>query len=111
MPKQKIILKGIPASAGVVKGKVRIILDPSECIKMKEGEILVTGMTNPFFTPAILIAKAIITDFGGTLSHAAIVARELDIPCIVGSKKATKVLKDKMIITIDGKKGVIYAKD
>lgn len=110
MPKQKIILKGIPASAGVAKGKVRIILDPSENSKMRKGDILVVPITNPLFTPVIIKASAIVTDLGGALSHSAVVARELGIPAIVGTKKATKILKDDTLITIDGKKGIVYAK-
>jgi len=110
MPKQKIILKGISASAGIVKGKARIILDPFDNSKMKKGDILVTSITNPLFTPAIIKASGIITDLGGTLSHSAVVARELGIPAVVGTKEATKVLRDNMMITIDGKKGIIYAK-
>jgi len=108
MPKQKIILKGISASAGIVKGKARIILDPSENSKMKKGDILVTEMTNPLFLPAIQKAKAIITDVGGLLCHAAIVSRELGIPCVVGTKRATKILKDNQKIKVDGEKGTIY---
>ena len=108
MPKQKIILKGISASAGIAKGKVKIILDPSENSKMKKGDILVTEMTNPLFLPAIQRAKAIITDVGGLLCHAAIVSRELGIPCVVGTKRATKILKDNQKIKVDGEKGTIY---
>jgi len=112
-PKQnrKIILKGIPASAGVAKGKVRIILDPSDCPKMKEGDILVTEMTNPLFIPAIQKAKAIVTDVGSLLCHAAIVSRELGIPCVVGTKKATKVLKSSQLVKVDGKNGIVYEGD
>lgn len=105
---KKIILKGIPASAGIVKGRVKIILDPSRCSLMKKGCILVTTFTNPLYTPAILKASAIITDMGGKLCHAAIVARELRIPCITGTEKSTKILKDNMLIILDGKKGIIY---
>jgi len=108
MPKQKIILKGISASAGIVKGKARIILDPFDNSKMKKGDILVTEMTNPLFLPAIQRAKAIITDVGGLLCHAAIVSRELGIPCVVGTKRATKILKDNQKIKVDGEKGTIY---
>jgi len=108
MPKQKIILKGISASAGIVKGKARIILDPFDNSKMKKGDILVTEMTNPLFLPAIQKAKAIITDVGGLLCHAAIVSRELGIPCVVGTKRATKILKDNQKIKVDGEKGTIY---
>ena len=108
MPKQEIILKGIPASAGIAKGKARIILDPFDNSKMKKGDILVTEMTNPLFLPAIQKAKAIITDVGGLLCHAAIVSRELGIPCVVGTKRATKILKDNQKIKVDGEKGTIY---
>ena len=108
MPKQKIILKGIPASTGVMKGKVKIILDPSDNSKMRKGDILVTEMTNPLFVPAIQKAKAIVTDVGGLLSHAAIVSRELGIPCVVGTKKATKILKDNQKIIVNATKGEIY---
>jgi len=110
MSKQKIILKGTPASPGQAKGKVKIILKPTQLFKMKEGNILVTQATNPLFTPAIIKASGIITDLGGVLSHSAVVAREMGIPAVVGTKEATKILKDNMIITLDGKKGIIYAK-
>ena len=103
----KILLKGIGASPGKIKGVVRVILDPSEISKIKEGDILVTKMTNPLFTLAILKSKAIVTDEGGMLSHTAIVARELNIPCIVGTKDATKILKDNQEVIVDGKEGVV----
>lgn len=106
--KQKIILKGVPASPGIAKGKVRVILNPKECKKMKKGEILVTEMTNPLFVPAIKKAKAIVTDIGGLLCHAAIVSRELKIPCIVNTKKATQKLKDNQKIIVNATKGEIY---
>jgi len=105
---KKIILRGIPASIGIVKGKVKIILDPSENSKMEKGDILVTQITNPLYTSSILKAGAIITDEGGQLCHAAIIARELNIPAVVGTERATKILKDHMKITINGKKGIIY---
>ena len=106
--KQKIVLKGIPASPGFAKGRVRIIFNPSECLKIKKGNILVTPMTNPEYMSAILKSSAIITDFGGLLCHAAIVSRELGKPCVIGTKKATKVLKDGQKIFIDANKGYIY---
>jgi len=108
MPKQKIILKGIPASAGVVKGKVRIILDPSDNSKMKKEDILVAKITDPSFVIAMSKAVAIITDLGGLTSHPAIIARELGVPCVVSTLKATKVLKDNDKIKVDGTKGIIY---
>jgi len=107
MPK-KIVLKGIPASTGIVKGKVKLVLNPFESSKMKEGNILVSEMTNPLYIPAISKAKGIITDAGGLLCHAAIIARELNIPCIVGTKEATRILKDDKEIEVDGTNGIIY---
>jgi pyruvate,water dikinase len=83
-------------------------LKPSENPKVKNGDILVTTMTNPLFVPAIQKAAAIVTDVGGLLSHAAIVSREFGIPCIVGTKKATKILNDGDEIIVDGTKGEVY---
>lgn len=108
MLKQKIILKGIGASAGIAKGEAKIILDPSQYDKMKKGDILVTVMTNPFFVPIMNKTKGIITDVGGLICHAAIVSRELGIPCVVGTKRATKILKDGMKVKVNGKTGEIY---
>lgn len=106
--KRKPVVKGLPASPGVAIGEVRIVLTPKELSKVRPGNILVTKMTNPDFTPAMRIAAGILTDEGGITSHAAIVSRELGIPCVVGSERATKVLKDGELITLDGKSGLVY---
>ena len=90
-----------------VKGKVNIIISNNELKKFKKGQILVTSATRPDFVPIMKQAKAIITNEGGLLSHAAIVSRELNIPCIVGTKIATQVLKDGDKIEINIKKGII----
>lgn len=87
-------VSGNPSYAGKVFGKVRIIPTIKELEDMKDGEILVCPMTNPDYMPVIRKAAAIVTDEGGILCHAAIVSRELKIPCIVGTKIATEVLKD-----------------
>ena len=100
------ILKGQPAFRGIVRGRVRIILDPA-LQTIKKGEILVTGMTRPAFLSLIINSSAFITDAGGTLSHAAITARELKKPCIVGTKIATKVLKDGDLAEVDADKGIV----
>ena len=107
--KSEIILKGIGASMGKVEGEVKVIkdLNCSSC-DFREGNILVTKITNPAMIMIISKAAAIVTDIGGITSHPAIVARELGIPCIVGTEKATKVLKDGMKIRVDGKKGIVY---
>jgi pyruvate,water dikinase len=107
--RKKLILTGIGASPGTAYGRAKIILSPNDVSKMDDGNILITVMTNPLFVVAMGKAKAIVTDVGGMLCHAAIVARELGIPCVVGTEKATKALKDNMEIVVDGTEGKIYA--
>ncbi len=102
------ILIGIPASPGVASGIVKIIKNPSELNKISKGDVLVTKMTNPDYVPGMKRAAAIITDEGGQTSHAAIVSRELGVPCIVGTKEATKKLKEGNHVTIDGDDGFVY---
>ena len=104
----KVLLKGLGASPGIGAGRVVIIFEADEIDKVKEGDILVTTMTNPDMVPAMKRAAAIVTDEGGRTCHAAIVSRELGIPAVVGTKEATKVLKDGMMITVDGTRGVVY---
>jgi pyruvate,water dikinase len=104
----KPLVKGIPACFGIARGKVKVINSTKEIGKINAGDILVASMTNPDFTPAMLRASAIVTDLGGVLSHAAIVARELGIPCVVGTGEATKKLRDGMEVTVDGKEGVVF---
>lgn len=100
-------IKGTPASPGVVKGKVRVIQSEEEFSKMQEGEILVAGMTRPEYVPIMKKAKGIVTDEGGLTCHAAIVSRELKVPCIVGTLISTRVLKDGDLIELDANKGII----
>jgi len=104
----KLILKGEPASPGVATGKIKILKSAKEINKLEDGEILVTDMTTPDFVPAMKKAAAIVTNQGGQTSHAAIVSRELGIPCIVGTQTATVDLKNGQIITVDGKEGSVY---
>ncbi|MFH1229714.1 MAG: phosphoenolpyruvate synthase [Candidatus Aenigmatarchaeota archaeon] len=102
------ILEGHGASPGVASGVVKIVHDTSELNKIQKGDIMVTKMTNPDFVVAMERSAAIVTDEGGITCHAAIVSRELGIPCIVGSKTATQVLKEGMIITVDATHGKVY---
>jgi pyruvate,water dikinase len=104
----KVILKGQAASIGMASGTVKIIHSPSEIDKILEGDVLVTEMTTPDYVPAMKRAAAIITDEGGRTCHAAIVSRELGIPCVVGTESATKDLKNEQVVTVDGKNGIIY---
>ena len=100
-------IQGTCASRGKAKGKVRKLLTPDESDKMQKGEILVTMMTTPDFMFAMARAAAIVTDEGGITSHAAIVSRELGIPCIVGTGNATKVLKNGELVEVDADKGTV----
>jgi pyruvate,water dikinase len=103
------ILTGVAASPGIAVGPVRIVPDASQIDKVKQGDVLVAEMTTPDFVPAMKRATAIVTDRGGRTAHAAIVSRELGIPCVVGTEVATKTLKDGQEITVDGFGGEIYA--
>ncbi|MCD6341773.1 MAG: phosphoenolpyruvate synthase, partial [Thaumarchaeota archaeon] len=95
-----IILKGLPASPGVHMGKAKVVYSPEEAEReIKKGDILVTKMTNPDWVPYMRLAGAIITDEGGMTCHAAIVSRELGIPCIVGAREATKLMKKDQTYT------------
>ncbi len=106
--KLALILEGAPASPGIAYGPVKIITSPKEINKIHPGDVLVTGMTNPDFVPGMKKAVAVVTDKGGRTSHAAIVSRELGIPAVVGTEKATKFLKTGQVITVDGSAGVVY---
>ncbi len=103
------ILKGISASPGMGTGIVRILKSPKEIDKIKTGDILVAPMTSPDYVPAMKKAAAIVTNEGGMTSHAAIVSREMGIPCVVGTKIGTKVLKDGDVVTVNGTTGEIFA--
>ncbi len=103
--KKEPILKGIAIGDKIGQGKVRLVPDISKMNQFKPGEILVTKMTDPDWVPIMKIASAIITDEGGKTAHAAIVSRELGIPCIVGTKNATEVLKNGQYVTIDCSQG------
>ncbi len=102
------ILTGISASPGIGTGHVKILKSPKEINKVKQGDVLVAEMTSPDYVPAMKKAAAIVTDLGGATSHAAIVSRELGVPCVVGTKDATKKLKDDYVVSVDGKNGNVY---
>jgi phosphohistidine swiveling domain-containing protein len=102
-----VVSKGDERYSFITKGKVKIINTPRKMDHMQNGDILVAAMTSPDFIVAMRKASAIITDEGGMTCHAAIVSRELGVPCIVGTKIATKVLKDNDLVEIDAKKGIV----
>lgn len=100
-------IHGTVASPGMAKGSVKIVLVPKDVAKVRDGDILVTQMTTPEYVPAMKRAAAFVTDEGGITSHAAIVSRELNIPCIIGTKAATKVFKDGDRVEVDATKGIV----
>jgi phosphoenolpyruvate synthase/pyruvate phosphate dikinase len=101
------LIKGISANPGNITGKCVIINSPKDFKKVEKGSIIVTKMTTTEFVPVLKKSKGLITDIGGLTSHAAIVSRELNIPCIIGTKIATKVLKDGNLVEVDAEKGVV----
>ena len=99
--------KGICASPGKVKGKAKIIHYPSEGDKVKEGDILITHATTVDYLPPMKLAAAYVTEVGGLTCHAAVVAREFGVPCVVGFKNATKNFKDGDLVEVDANKGIV----
>jgi pyruvate,water dikinase len=97
-----VLLSGLGASPGVGSGIVRIVHSLDDLAKVKHGDVMVTTMTNPDMVVSMQRAAGIVTDEGGVTSHAAIVSREIGIPCVVGTRTATHVLKDGQLITVDG---------
>lgn len=107
----KILVRGMSVGSKIGPGKANRILSAKDINKFKKGEVLITGMTDPDWVPAMKLASAIVTDEGGRTAHAAIVSRELGIPCIVGASNATKVVKTGKSVTVDcsrGEEGVVY---
>ncbi len=106
----KVVVKGIAAGRrGYGFGMARVVKTPEEAAKvMHKGDILVTDMTNPDYVPFMKLAGAIVTDKGGVTAHAAIVSRELGIPCVVGTEKATELMVSGKEYTVDSKSGIIY---
>ena len=108
----EVAVRGLPASPGVASGVVHVIDSPKDIDEFKDGEVLVTLMTSPDWVPAMKKAAGIITNNGGMTCHAAIVSREMEIPCIVGTKSrgkaATDVFKTGDVVTVDAKNGVVY---
>ena len=106
----RVVVRGISAGRrGYGVGKAKVVLNPDEANRiMTKGDVLVTGMTDPDYVPFMKIASAIVTDRGGVTSHAAIVSRELNTPCVVGTETGTKVMKTGEEYTVDSINGLIY---
>ncbi len=105
------LLRGHSAAPGIVAGRVRVVHTIDEAAALEAGEILVAPMTSPDWVPAMRRAAALITNSGGVTCHAAIVSRELGLPCIVGARDATEMLRDGELVTVDGAAGVVYEGD
>jgi pyruvate,water dikinase len=104
-----VLVSGLAAAPGVAAGAVRILRDPQEGFRLQPGEVLVAPMTSPDWLPTMRRAAALVTDGGGMTCHAAVVARELRLPCVVGARKATQVLRDGELVTVDGAAGTVLA--
>jgi len=104
---KQLELSGAPASGGIARGRAKVTMNASEAMKIQPGEIIVTSMTTPDFVTAMKKAAAIVTNEGGILCHAAVVSREFNIPCVVGTKIATKAIKTGDMIEVDGSKGTV----
>jgi pyruvate,water dikinase len=105
------LVRGLAASAGRASGPVRILTDPSQRDQLLTGEVLVAPMTSPDWMSAIRRAAALVTDGGGMTCHAAIVSRELNVPCVVGARTATTTLRNGEIVTVDGQRGEVLEGD
>ncbi|MDB4897336.1 MAG: hypothetical protein JWN15_3598 [Firmicutes bacterium] len=106
-PQQPVELMGRGASPGVVTGMARVLTDPADTAMLRRGEILVCPWTDPDWTPLLAVASAIVTDTGGVVSHAAVVAREFGLPAVVGATGATRLIKTGQLIRVDGTNGII----
>jgi pyruvate, water dikinase len=104
-----VLARGLAAAPGTASGTVRVLETPDEGNRLLEGEILVAQMTNPDWLPTIRRAAALVTDTGGMTCHAAIVARELGVPCVVGTRTATRDLHDGTTVTVDGIHGRVLS--
>ena len=103
----RVLVQGLAASAGRASGAVRVLGGPEQGDRFRDGEVLVAAMTSPDWVPLMRRASALVTDGGGVTCHAAIVSRELGVPCVVGARVATSVLRDGEVVTVDGTKGVV----
>ena len=111
VPVEKVDVFGYPGAPGVVEGIARVITAIDDIGRVETGAILVTGATGPVWTPVFSRLSGVVTDHGGTLTHAAIVSREYGIPAVVGTGDATAKIKDGQRIRVDGNRGLVYILD
>ncbi|HUB53631.1 MAG TPA: phosphoenolpyruvate synthase, partial [Mycobacterium sp.] len=104
-----VLVRGLSAAPGSAAGSIRVLMRPEDGTQLSDGEVLVAPMTNPDWLPTIRRAAALVTETGGMTCHAAIVARELGVPCVVGARHATTELHDGTMVTVDGTRGQVLA--
>ncbi|MHB8351879.1 MAG: putative PEP-binding protein, partial [Thermoplasmata archaeon] len=104
-----LLARGMGASPGIRGGRARLLIRAAEMDLLRTGEVLVTTMTTPDMVPAMARAGAIVTDEGGMTCHAAIVSRELGVPCVVGTRTGTQTIRNDLPVTVDGKMGTVHA--
>ena len=102
------VLKAVAGSPGAYTGTARVVRSLAEGMDLEDGEVLVCEMTLPPWVPLFSIAGAVVSDVGGVLSHCAIVAREFEIPAVVGTQVGTTTITTGQTITVDGTKGIVY---
>jgi pyruvate,water dikinase len=107
----QVVLRGLAASPGRAAGRARLVASPAGGAALHDGDVLVAAMTSPDWVPLLRRAGALVTDGGGMTCHAAIVSRELGVPCVVGTRRATELLRDGELVTVDGAKGLVYEGD
>jgi pyruvate, water dikinase len=108
---EKLLLKGVGASAGVAEGVAYLLESGGDMSGFSEGDILVTTITDPTMVKAMTKAAAIVTDIGGITSHPAILSREMGIPCVVNTREATKQIVTGMRLSVNGTTGEVYELD
>jgi pyruvate,water dikinase len=105
------VLAGAPASAGVARGRARVVTSTSQIAAFEPGEILVAPQTDPSWTPLFMVAAGVVVDVGALISHAMIVSRELGIPCVAGVGDATSRIPDGTLLEVDGSSGKVTVLD
>lgn len=105
----QVLAHGLAAAPGIASGVARVLRNPAHGVELEDGEILVAPMTTPDWLPTIRRAAALVTETGGMTCHAAIVARELGVPCVVGARSATSIVQTGMSVTVDGDAGTVTA--
>jgi len=106
-PEASSRLEGIAGSAGVAEGRARVVAGPEDPNGLQDGEVLVAETTNPSYASFFLVASAVVVDIGGLLSHAAIVAREMGIPCVINTRHARQTIRTGDLVRVDGDRGVV----